>query len=122
MKEAAAIHRSAPDSDSIAPIPPRSDPVDYATSTLASAGLVIAEISDTNPNVCFEVGYAFALNLPIILISKSGVNPPFYYQRQKVLFYHSISDLRGSLSKQLADLKTPTTEIRFRINHIWMIR
>jgi nucleoside 2-deoxyribosyltransferase len=82
------------------------DPVDYATSTLASAGLVIAEISAMNPNVCFEVGYAFALNLPIILISNSGINLPFYYQRQKVLFYDSKSGLRGSLSKQLAELKT----------------
>jgi hypothetical protein len=57
---------------------------------IARAHVVIADISPTNPNVYFEVGYAMALGKPIILLAqrpKAGESLPFDVSAFRVLFY-----------------------------------
>ena len=49
--------------------------------------LVIADISERNPNVYFEVGYALAMRKPIILLAKKGTSLPFDVSGFRVLFY-----------------------------------
>jgi hypothetical protein len=52
--------------------------------------VVIAEITPQNPNVYYEVGYADALNKPIILISdrKEGMKP-FDVRAYRTIFYEN---------------------------------
>lgn len=57
---------------------------------IAKSQVVIADISPTNPNVYFEVGYALALGKPIILLAqrRGPESPlPFDLSAFRVLFY-----------------------------------
>jgi hypothetical protein len=47
------------------------------TEKIIQAQLVIADITPDNANVYFEVGYALALNKPIILLAAKGTKLPF---------------------------------------------
>lgn len=40
---------------------------------VAEAAVVVAEITPLNPNVFFEIGYADALQKPLILIAQKGL-------------------------------------------------
>ena len=55
---------------------------------ISEARVIIAEITPQNPNVYYEVGYADALNKPIILISdrKEGLKP-FGVRAYRTIFY-----------------------------------
>jgi hypothetical protein len=54
---------------------------------ITDSQLVIADITALNANVFFEVGYALALNKPIILLAKRGTSIPFDVQAFRILFY-----------------------------------
>ena len=57
---------------------------------IAKSQVVIADISPTNPNVYFEVGYALALGKPIVLLAQRRVPDaplPFDLSAFRVLFY-----------------------------------
>ena len=57
---------------------------------IAKSQVVIADISPTNPNVYFEVGYALALGKPIILLAQRRgpeTSLPFDLSAFRVLFY-----------------------------------
>jgi|SRR5947209_11244265 len=78
---------------------------------IAEARVVIAEITPANPNVYYELGYADALNKPLILIAdrKEGLKP-FDVRAYRTIFYdNSISgknivenDLRSYLRSIMA--------------------
>ena len=51
--------------------------------------LIIAEISQSNPNVFFEVGYSHALNKPTILIAEKTTKLPFDVSPFRTLFYEN---------------------------------
>jgi hypothetical protein len=51
---------------------------------------IIAEITPANPNVYYEIGYAQALNKPVILLAnKEGDKLPFDIAGNRVLFYEN---------------------------------
>jgi nucleoside 2-deoxyribosyltransferase len=51
--------------------------------------LIIADITPTNANVYYEVGYAHALNKPTILMAEKGTRLPFDISPFRVLFYEN---------------------------------
>jgi hypothetical protein len=51
------------------------------------ADVVIAEVSPSNPNVFYEIGYAHALNKPTILLARRGSELPFDIRSYRVVFY-----------------------------------
>ncbi len=51
--------------------------------------VIIADITPQNANVFFEVGYAFALNKPTILLAEKPANLPFDLSAFRVLFYEN---------------------------------
>jgi len=53
------------------------------------AKVIVAEISPTNPNVYYEVGYAHAINKPTILIAEQGTKLPFDVSPFRTLFYEN---------------------------------
>lgn len=54
---------------------------------LASADLVIADLSDHNPNAFFELGYRTALRKPVIHIVEEGTALPFDVLGVRTIFY-----------------------------------
>jgi len=54
---------------------------------LWESSIVVAEITHTNPNVYFEVGYAYALGKPLILLAEKGHQLPFDVAGMRVIFY-----------------------------------
>lgn len=57
------------------------------TEKILQAQVVIADITPANANVYCEVGYALALNKPIILLAAKGTSLPFDVSGFGVLFY-----------------------------------
>jgi hypothetical protein len=71
---------------------------------IASSTVVVADLSEANPNVYLEVGYAWGLKIPSILICNRKTNLKFDVQGQRCLFYGSIMELEKSLSAELTEL------------------
>lgn len=63
--------------------------------------VVIADTSGANANVCYEVGYAHALDKPTILICRKGEKLPFDLQGTNHLIYANILSLREPLKDKL---------------------
>jgi hypothetical protein len=70
---------------------------------IAESRVVIAEITPANPNVYYEVGYADALNKPLILVAdrKEGLKP-FDVRGYRTIFYENSI---GGKKRVEADLK-----------------
>lgn len=67
---------------------------------LTDAVVCIADVTGTNPNVMWEVGYAIALDKPTLLISQDGTLP-FDLKDMLTVFYER-DDLAGTLRQRLA--------------------
>ena len=65
---------------------------------------VIADLSDVSVNVLFEVGFARALNKPVILTAKSGTQLPFDAHDIPTIFWKTQADLRKQLDNQIRAL------------------
>lgn len=52
---------------------------------LRSADVVICDLTDSNPNVCYELGVVHALNIPVVLIAHSDDDLPFYVRDERVI-------------------------------------
>jgi len=68
------------------------------------ARVIVAEVSDHNPNVFYEVGWAHALERPTILVARDGVSLPFDIAHINTVFYKSIKDLDDKLSERFRGL------------------
>ena len=55
---------------------------------IEQAEIVVAEITPTNPNVFYELGYAHALGKPTILLAQRGAELPFDIRSFRVVFYN----------------------------------
>jgi hypothetical protein len=64
---------------------------------LAKADLVIADLTNVNPNVYYEVGYADALNKKLILVAQTGTVLGFNISNIRTLFYDNPEDLQQQL-------------------------
>lgn len=58
-------------------------------NSLVEAKIVIAEITPTNSNVFYEIGYAHALAKPTILLAERGKDLPFDVSGYRCLFYEN---------------------------------
>ncbi|CAN5211719.1 hypothetical protein BH10PSE6_BH10PSE6_11600 [soil metagenome] len=81
------------------------DVMDWVKNRIASASLVIADLSDANPNVYLEVGYAWGCGRPTVLIVKDTQQLKFDVRGQRCLPYRKIRDLEASLRAELLNLK-----------------
>jgi hypothetical protein len=56
-------------------------------SCLLEYDLVIADLTDLNPNVFYELAIRHAIQKPVILIAKRGTEPPFDIRQDRIIFY-----------------------------------
>lgn len=68
-------------------------PIDSIEEMIKRSLICVAEISTNNPNVWYEVGYATALKVPIVLISSDERTEqyPFDVRHRNILQYTTIS-------------------------------
>ena len=77
-------------------------------SGLKESDMIIAEISPTNPNVFYELGYAHAIEKPTVLLARRGGELPFDISGYRVIFY---DDTIGGKSAVEKDLKNHLSNI-----------
>jgi nucleoside 2-deoxyribosyltransferase len=79
--------------------------MEWVRTRISSARLVIADLSDANPNVYLEVGYAWGCGRPTVLLVKDTAQLKFDVRGQRCLVYQKIKDLETSLRSELDGLK-----------------
>lgn len=88
---------------------PRADiPIDEIERGIRESAVCLADITLDNPNVWYEVGYAYASNKPVCLLSSDerAAKFPFDIQHRRIITYksESVSDfetLRSGISERL---------------------
>lgn len=73
------------------------DILDRVRSRIASANVVVADLTGANPNVYLEVGYAWGKDVPTLLIARHGEELKFDVKGHKCVYYKNISHLRKQL-------------------------
>lgn len=79
---------------------------DQITNAIDNADVVLADITDLNPNVMFELGYAFARGKRIVMVTQQIEEAPFDLQEWRLCKY-SVSfttEESGVLSRYLANV------------------
>jgi hypothetical protein len=75
--------------------------IDLVWQEIRRASLVIADITDGNPNVMYEVGYAHALASPTILLCQDKDKVPFDLRHQRLITYSTDSNGCKKLMRDL---------------------
>jgi len=81
------------------------DILDLIKRRIKKASLLIADLTTTNPNVYLEVGYAWGLGKPTVLIAQDVQDLKFDVKGQKCIIYSGIRELEEKLSQELLGLK-----------------
>jgi nucleoside 2-deoxyribosyltransferase len=63
--------------------------------------MVVAEITERNPNVYYEVGYAHAQGKPTILLVQTNTKLPFDMSAYRCIFYENSLGGRRTIEKRL---------------------
>jgi hypothetical protein len=71
---------------------------------IASADLVIVDLSQANPNIYYELGIVHSLGVPTILLLRKSERIPFDIRDQHLIIYESISSLRATLSSFIGEI------------------
>lgn len=61
--------------------------MDQVWSGISSARVLVAELTNRNPNVFYELGLAHALKKPVILVSSNESDVPFDLHHIRVIYY-----------------------------------
>lgn len=74
--------------------------LDRIFNQIAKADFIIADMSKRNPNVFYEVGYAHALDKPVILITDNADDIPFDLKHRPHIIYdrNNLTGLRENLA------------------------
>ncbi len=73
---------------------------------MVKARVIIANISNRNPNVCYELGIAHMLGKPTILLCRKGMEAPFDLQQKYIIFYENEIELSEKLQDALLNIIT----------------
>jgi hypothetical protein len=85
---------------------------EYVKQSIERADVVIAVLTESNPNVFYELGLAHALGKPTILIATSLSNVPIDVRGSQILFFNREKKSLASLSAALeAELRRVTEEL-----------
>lgn len=80
------------------------DVLEWVRERIKSARLLVADLSEPNPNVYLEVGYAWGCGVPTVLLVRDTEKLTFDVRGQRCLKYKKIRDLEESLREELRSL------------------
>lgn len=80
---------------------------------IESSSLIIGVLTDSNPNVYLEIGYAMGKNKPSLFLIKKGDIPKFDLQGFRNFVYENedLKSLEETLMKQLQAFKTSSDNL-----------
>lgn len=81
---------------------------DRILESIRKAEFVIADLTDSRPNVFYEAGYAQGLGKIPIYIAKAGTRLEFDLKDYPVIFYDNMKYLKDKLEKRLRSLSEKT--------------
>lgn len=81
------------------------DVMQWVQNRIRTSSLVIADLTDANPNVYLEVGYAWGCGVPVVLLTQATTHLRFDVRGQRCLVYGSIRELEQSLRAELENLR-----------------
>ena len=81
------------------------DILDLIKRRISKARLVIADLTTANANLYLEVGYAWGLRIPTVLIVQDAQELKFDVKGQKCIIYSGIRELEEKLSNELLGLR-----------------
>ena len=81
------------------------DIVDRIMTRIRTASLVIADLTGANANVYLEVGYAWGVGRPTLLLMRQGDELKFDVKGHRCIIYENIVDLSRKLQKDLTEFK-----------------
>ena len=77
--------------------------LDRIYNQIAKADLIVADMTDRNPNVFYETGYAHALGKQVILLTRNSEDIPFDLKHYSHIIYsNGITELKQELYKRAA--------------------
>ncbi len=80
--------------------------LDRIKKRIATATVVVEDMTGANCNVYLEVGYAWGKGVPTLLVAREGQELKFDVRSHRCIYYSNISHLR----RQLPDLMPKLTE------------
>jgi hypothetical protein len=87
--------------------------------SIRSARVIVAELTNRNPNVMYEIGLAHALSKPIIFLTRNQEDVPFDLRSLRYLFYDPNDPFWGdNLRKELASMLRQTIETPSLQSHL----
>jgi hypothetical protein len=86
--------------------------MEVVCESIRSARLVIADMTDNNPNVFYELGYAHALHKPVILITRDTATVPFDLKGINHIQYKNATDLGNKLPAMIDAVMRTNTRAR----------
>jgi hypothetical protein len=84
--------------------------IDRIMDGIRNAQFVVADLTLEKPNVYLEVGYAWGMNKPVILVAREGQRLHFDLCTHKCLFYKTIGKLAEALEKTVLELEKSMQE------------
>lgn len=81
------------------------DVMEWVKKRLKSASLVIADLTTANSNVYLEVGYAWGVGVPTVLVVQKTDDLKFDIRGQRCIVYNRIKELEDKLKQELSLLK-----------------
>ena len=78
--------------------------IDRIMDGICHAEFVIADLTLEKPNVYLEVGYAWGMKKPVLLIAREGQRLHFDLSHHKCLFYKTIGKLSETLEKTVLEM------------------
>jgi hypothetical protein len=77
--------------------------LDRIYNQISKADVIVADVSDRNPNVFYEIGYAHALGKIVVLVTKRTEDIPFDLQHHfHIVYGDSISKLKQELRPRVS--------------------
>lgn len=78
--------------------------MDKILDSIKSSDLIIAEVTEHNPNVYYELGIAHTCGKTVVMCTRDISSAPFDIKDLNHIVYRDIVDLRGKLARRLETL------------------
>jgi hypothetical protein len=82
------------------------DVIEWVRTRIRTSSYLVAVLTDANPNVYLEVGYAWGIGVPTVLLVSESSDLKFDVRGQRCLVYgKKITELKRVLTKELKQLR-----------------